>query len=311
MEGRVGAARAVGQRPAAWSSPAWAARRSAARSPAPRSATSASRPIVAARAYGLPAWTHAGHDRAVRELLGRHRGDARLLRGGRRARRAARIVVTTRRRAGRAGARGRRAGDPGRRRPAAARRRRLHDRRRARGRVRCAAPGPRCARRSTSPPSTSRSWSSEWGPDGAEDSEAKALARGLHGTIPVDRRRGPDRRRSPTAGRPSSTRTPRSRPSRTSCPSSTTTRSSAGRRAASSAASPPCSSTTATCTRACAQRIELTAGLDREPAPTRRFVVRTRGETRVPSACSRSCCSATSCRSTWPSCAGSTRRRSR
>ena len=40
----------------------------------------ASRPIFVTRAYGLPPWTTPGHDGAVRELLGRHRGDARLLR---------------------------------------------------------------------------------------------------------------------------------------------------------------------------------------------------------------------------------------
>ena len=187
----------------------------------------ASRPIARVARTTACRLDDARHDGPVRLLLGRHRGDARLLRGGRRARRAARRGHE-RRPAGRAGARRRRAGHPGRRRLPAARRGRLHDRRRARGRRRCAAPGRGWAPRSTSPPTTSRQLVVEWGPDGAEDCEAKALARALHGSVPVIAGAGLDRRRSPTAGRPSSTRTPRSRRSRTSCPSSTTTRSSAG-----------------------------------------------------------------------------------
>ena len=74
----------------------------------------------------------AGHDGAVRELLGRHRGDARLLRVGGRAGRAAH-GRDHRRAPGRDGARRRRARDPAARRLPAARGGRLHDRRGARG----------------------------------------------------------------------------------------------------------------------------------------------------------------------------------
>ncbi len=48
----------------------------------------ASRPIFVTARYGMPTVDDAGHDGAVRELLGRDRGDARLLRVRRRARRA-------------------------------------------------------------------------------------------------------------------------------------------------------------------------------------------------------------------------------
>ncbi len=74
----------------------------------------------------------AGHDGAVRELLRRDRGDARLLRVRRCARRAAH-GRDHRRAARRDGARRRRARDPAAGRLPAPRRGRLHDRRRARG----------------------------------------------------------------------------------------------------------------------------------------------------------------------------------
>ena len=45
----------------------------------------ASRPLLAARAYGLPPWTTPDTTVLCASLLGQHRGDARLLRGGRRA----------------------------------------------------------------------------------------------------------------------------------------------------------------------------------------------------------------------------------
>ena len=48
----------------------------------------ASRPIFAARAYGLPAWTQPDTTVLCALVLGQHRGDARLLRGGGDARRA-------------------------------------------------------------------------------------------------------------------------------------------------------------------------------------------------------------------------------
>ena len=74
----------------------------------------------------------AGDDGALRELLGRNRGDARLLRVRRRARREAH-GRHDRRAPRRDGPRRRRARDPAAGRLPAARRRRLHDRRRARG----------------------------------------------------------------------------------------------------------------------------------------------------------------------------------
>ena len=43
----------------------------------------------------------------------------------------------------------------------------------------------RCATRSRRPPRWPETLAAEWGPDGAEDGEAKALARALHGTVPV------------------------------------------------------------------------------------------------------------------------------
>ena len=70
----------------------------------------ATRPITTVRGYALESWTRPGQPRAVRELLGQHRGDARLLRGRRRGRRRPR-GAHHRRPAGRAGARRGRAGD--------------------------------------------------------------------------------------------------------------------------------------------------------------------------------------------------------
>ena len=89
---------------------------------------------------------------------------------------------------------------------------------------------------------------SMWGPDAPDDSLAKQLARGLHGTIPQIAGAGLT---SPIAYRwktqiNENAKMPASRPN---FPSSTTTRSSGGRRRASSGASAPCSSTTATCIR--------------------------------------------------------------
>ena len=79
-----------GTRPAGSSSPAWAARRSAARWPARSLGDHASRPMLASRAAtGCRPWTTPDTTVLCASLLGQHRGDARLLRGGRRARRAA------------------------------------------------------------------------------------------------------------------------------------------------------------------------------------------------------------------------------
>ena len=124
----------------------------------------------------------AGVDRALLQLLGRHRGDARLLRGRRGARRPPHRRQH-RRRAGRRRPRGRRAGG----RPAgdlpAPRRGRLHVHRRRRGRR----PGRRRAARSTprsTPPPPSSSARRE-----ALQARAAEIAAQLEGT----------RRRSSTA----------------------------------------------------------------------------------------------------------------
>ena len=93
----------------------------------------ASRPIFVTRAYGLPTWTTPDTMVLCASYSGRHRGDARLLRVGRRARRQAHRRHD-RRAPRRDGARRRRPGDPAAGRLSAARGGRLHDRRRARGR---------------------------------------------------------------------------------------------------------------------------------------------------------------------------------
>ena len=120
----------------------------------------------------------------------------------------------------------------------------------------------------------------EWGADGAEDSEAKMLARALHDSVPVHRRVRPDLAdRLPLEER-SSTRTRRSRRSRTSCPSSTTTSSSAGKTPPRSGASPRSSSTTATRTPRVKERIALTSELIGDQA-TSTHVIESRGRTTV------------------------------
>ena len=94
----------------------------------------ASRPMLASRQYGLPAWTTpdttvlcASYSGNTEETLACYEAAGAL---GARAWRSC-----SGGQARRAGARRRRAGDPGRRRLSAARRRRVHDRRRARGRL--------------------------------------------------------------------------------------------------------------------------------------------------------------------------------
>ena len=74
---------------------AWAAARSAATSPRLRSATRLTKPLQTVRGYELPLVGDARLGRPVRELLRQHRGDARLLRGGRRARRDRGSSATT------------------------------------------------------------------------------------------------------------------------------------------------------------------------------------------------------------------------
>ena len=145
----------------------------------------------------------------------------------------------------------------------------LHDRRRARGRVPLCGAGPRMTtRRSTSPPSTSRSSWRSGGPTAPRTRRPRRSRAALHGAIPVDRRPGlTDADRVPLEDADQRERQD-ARRSRTSCPSSTTTRScgwaGAGRARAVHA---PCSSTTPTSIRACATRIELTAGLIGAQAP--------------------------------------------
>ncbi len=123
----------TGTPPPASSWPAWAARRSAGALARAALGDHASRPIFVTRAYGLPTWTTPDTMVLLRELLRRHRGDARLLRVGRRARRQAH-GRHHRGAAGGDGPRRRRSRDPAARRLSAARGGRLHDRRRARGR---------------------------------------------------------------------------------------------------------------------------------------------------------------------------------
>ena len=106
--------------------------------------------------YALPPWTTAGRDRAVRELLGRHRGDARLLRGRRRAGRAADRRHHRRRRSRRPPAP--RASPSCRWRAGCSRAPRSPTRRSPRSRrPRCAARARGSRPRSTSPPTTSSS----------------------------------------------------------------------------------------------------------------------------------------------------------
>ena len=125
----------------------------------------------------------ARHDGPVRELLGRHRGDARLLRVGRRARREAH-GRHHRRPPGRDGARRRRPVIP------------LPGGFQPRAAVAymtvaalevaalCGA-GPRLTSEIDVAASHTEQLVAEWGPDAPEDSLAKDVARGLLGTTPV------------------------------------------------------------------------------------------------------------------------------
>ena len=277
---RVGARSSPTTRPAGSSSPAWAARRiggAARRRRARRPALAADRRGPRLRAAVLG---DAGHDRAVLELLGQHRGDARRLRGGRPPRRPARS--SPRPAASSPSAPAPTACPviplPAALQPRAAvaymtvaalevagavRRRRARAHRDRRGRRRA-----------------SSAWSPSGGPTAPSDNLAARLARGLHGTIPVIAGAGltdPDRlpledadqrEREDARVRP---RAARARPQRD--------RRLGGRRRA-RARSPPSSSTTPTCTRARRQRIELTRGLIASEATTT-FRVESRGETRV------------------------------
>ena len=186
------------------------------------------RPLALADGYELPAWTGPEHARAVLELLGQHRGDARRLRrrAARPARRAS-CATTGGALAERARAR-RRAGDPAARRLPAARGGRLLARGRAGGGGAVRAPRRRCATRSRRPRALARALAAEWGPDGDEDGEAKRLARALHGTVPVIAGAGLDRGGRLPLEVPVQRERRSCRRSRPSCPRPTTTRSSAG-----------------------------------------------------------------------------------
>ena len=200
VEGRVRAAWSRGTRPAASSSPAWAARRSAASLARAMLGDHASRPILAVARVRPAGVDDARHDRPVRVLLGQHRGDARLLRG-RRAR-SARGASSSRAAAS----------SPSSRAPTACPVIPVAGGFQPRAAVAymtvaalevaalCGA-GPRMGSEIDVAADHLEQLVVEWGPEGAEDSQAKTLARALHGSVPVDRRRRADARRSPTAGR--------------------------------------------------------------------------------------------------------------
>ena len=162
-------------------------------------------------------------DRALLQLLGQHRGDARLLRGRRGARRAAHRRQH-RRPAGRAGARGRRAGG----RPAgdlpAAGRRRLHVRRRRRGRRRW--PAPRRAIHTEI--DAAAAFLERAGATRCRRRRAEIAAQLERHAPPVDLRQRPDGAGRPPLEDARSTRTRSCPPSTPSCPRPTTTRSAAG-----------------------------------------------------------------------------------
>ena len=136
------------------------------------------RPLVAVRGYALPSWATPEWTVLCSSYSGDDRGDARLLRGGRGARRPPHRRQH-RRHAGRPGPRGRGAGGRPARDLPAPRRGRLHVHRRRRGRR----AGRRRARgstpRSTPPPPSS--------PSEAEPCSARAaeIAAQLEGTVPV------------------------------------------------------------------------------------------------------------------------------
>ena len=171
----------------------------------------ATRPITTVRGYALESVDRPRQPRAVRQLLGQHRGDARLLRGRRRGRR---------RRAWRSPpaaswpSAARAEGVPVIGVPvghAAARGGHLHDGRRARVRRRVRRGARRCARRSTRRPRCSALATS--GARARPTPRPRRSPRRCEGTRAGGPRRRAHRGASPGAGRPSSTRTPRPPPS--------------------------------------------------------------------------------------------------
>ena len=153
----------------------------------------ATRPITTVRGYALESWTGpdslvlcASYSGNTEETLACFEAAGR----GRRRPRGAHHG----RQAGRARARRGRAGDRRAGRDAAARGGRLHGRRGARVR-RALRRGAGRARGDRHRGGAARTLVGEWGPEAADDSTAKALARALHGTLPVIHGAGPDGRR--------------------------------------------------------------------------------------------------------------------
>ena len=169
--------------PAGSWSPAWAARPPAARSRAPRSADHASRPILCTRGYGLPPWTTpdttvlcASYSGNTEETLACFESAGAL--GARR------IVVTT---GGSLGEQARAEGVPVIPMPAG------FEPRAAIAYLLISAlevaalcgAGPRLSAEIDVTASHLEQLVARWGPDADEDAEPKALARELHGSVPV------------------------------------------------------------------------------------------------------------------------------
>ena len=144
----------------------------------------ASRPLLGARAYGLPPWTTpdttvlcASYSGNTEETLACY--EAAGVIGARR------VVVTTGGKLAELARADQRAGGAGGGRLPAAGRGRLHDGRGARRSPRCAASGPRMNSELDVAADHLEELVIEWGPEGAPDGLAKSLARALHGTVPV------------------------------------------------------------------------------------------------------------------------------
>ncbi len=206
-----------------------------------------------------------GHDRALRELLGRHRGDAGRLRGRRRARRTARRRDNGRA-PGQAGARRqacRSSPWPAASSPAPPWRTCSSPRSRS---PRSAVPRRGSTRRSTSLPSTSRAASSSGGPAPRPTASPSGSRWAVFGSVPVIAGAGltepiayrwktqinENAQASRLLARAAGARPQRDR--------------AAGTAPRTSAASRRCSSRTPTCTPACGERIELTEALIAERA---------------------------------------------
>ena len=191
----------------------------------------ATRPITVIRGYALESWIAAGHARPVLQLLGRDRGDARLLRGRRRRGRAAR-GAHHRRHARRRLARDEGVpviGVPAGMQPRAAV---VYM---TMGALECAAlcgAAPALHAEIDTAAALLEQLVEEWGPGAARTRSRSASRAALARHDPRDPRRR--RARSPWggAGARRSTRTRSRRPSGASCPRRTTTRSAAGSAAA-------------------------------------------------------------------------------